>query len=55
MRLTERTVSELIPVLPSPPAADLSHTPAVLLPLHSARPAVTPATHQRAATNLAAW
>jgi len=40
--ITERRVSELIPVRGR-------------LPLLSARPAVTPATLKRAATNFAAW
>ena len=43
-RLPERTVPELIPVLGSQPACDLSHKPGVGLPLLSARPAVTLAT-----------
>jgi len=51
--ITERRVPELIPVLGSPPA--VSHIPAGRLPLLSARPAVTPATLKRAATNFAAW
>jgi len=37
-------VPELIPVLGSQPAGDVSHKPGVRLPLLSARPAVTPAT-----------
>ena len=45
---TERRVPELIAVLSSQPAG-------VRLPLLSARPAVTPATLKRAATNFAAW
>jgi len=49
-------VPELIPVLiVSQPAGDVSHKPGGRLPLLSARPAVTPATLKRAATNLAAW
>jgi len=51
----ERRVPELIPVLCSQPAADVSHKPGGRLPLLSARPAVTPATLKRAATNFAAW
>ena len=35
-------VPELIPVLGSQPAVDVSHKPGVRLPLLSARPAVTP-------------
>ena len=52
---TERKVPELIPVLGSQPAGDVSHKPGGRLPLLSARPAVTPATLKRAATNFAAW
>ena len=48
-------VPELIPVLGSQPAADVNHKPGDRLPLLSARPAVTPATLKRAATNFAAW
>jgi len=46
--ITEHRVPELIAVLSSQPAG-------VRLPLLSARPAVTPATFKRAATNFAAW
>jgi len=53
--ITERTVPQLIPVLGSQPAGDVSHKPGGRLPLLSARPAVTPATLKRAATNFAAW
>ena len=42
--ITERRVPELIPVLGSQPAGDVSHKPGGMLPLLSARPAVTPAT-----------
>jgi len=52
---TERTVPELIPVLGSQPAGDVSHKPGGRLPLLSARPAVTPATFKTAATNFVAW
>ena len=52
---TERRVAELIPVLGSQPAGDMSHKPGGRLPSLSARPAVTPATVTRAATNFAAW
>jgi len=45
----------LIPVLGSQPTDDVSHEPSGRLPLLSARPAVTPATLKRAATNFAAW
>ena len=53
--ITERRVPELITVLGSQPAGDMNHKPDGRLPLLSARPAVTPATLKRAATNLAAW
>jgi len=53
--ITERRVPELIPVLGSLPADDVSHKPGGRLPLPSSRPAVTPATLKRAATNFAAW
>ena len=53
--ITERRVPELIPVLGSQPASDVSHKPGRRLPLLSARPAVTPATLKRAATSFAAW
>ena len=48
-------IPELIPVLGSQPAGDVSHKPGGSLPLLSARPAVTLATLKRAATNFAAW
>ena len=50
--ITERGVPELIPVLGSQPASDVSHKPGGRLPLLSARPAVTPATLKRAASRL---
>ena len=53
--ITERRVPELLPVLGSQPAGDVSHKPGGRLPLLSARPAVTFATLTRAATNFAAW
>jgi len=53
--ITERRVPELIPVLGSQPAGDVSHKPGGRLPLLSARPAVTLATLKTAATNFAAW
>jgi len=53
--ITERRVPELIPVLGSQPAGDVSHKRGGRLPLLSARPAVTPATPKRAATSFAAW
>ena len=40
--ITERRVPELIPVLGSQPAGDVSHKPGGRLPLLSTRPAVTP-------------
>jgi len=51
--ITERRVPELIPVLGSYPAGEVSHKPGGRLPLLPARPAVTPATLKRAATNFA--
>jgi len=53
--ITERRVPELIQVLVSQPAGDVSHKPGGRLPLVSARPAVTLATLKRTATNFAAW
>jgi len=53
--IAERGVPELIPVLGSQPAGDVSHKPGGRLPLLSAKPAVTAATLKRAATNFAAW
>ena len=53
--ITERRVPELIPVLGSQPAGDVSHKVGGRLPLLSARPAVTPATLKRGATNFALW
>jgi len=53
--ITDSRVQELIPVLGSQPAGDVSHKPGSRLPLLSARPAVTPATLNRTATNFAAW
>ena len=52
--ITESRVPELIPVLGSQPAGDVSHKPGGRLPLLSARPAVTLATLKRTATNFAA-
>ena len=49
--ITERIVPELIPVLGSQPAGDVSHKPGGRLPLLSARPEVTPATLKRTAAN----
>jgi len=53
--ITERRVPELIPVFSSQPAGDVNYIPDGKLPLLSARPAVTPATLNRAVTNSAAW
>jgi len=53
--ITERRVLELILVLGSQLAGDVSHKPGGRLPLLSARPAVTLATLKRADTNFAAW
>jgi len=52
--ITKRRVPEKIPVLGNKSAGDASHKPGGRLPLLSARPAVTPATLKRAATNFAA-
>jgi len=52
---TKRRVPELIPVLGSQPASDMSQKPGGRLLLLSARPAVTLATFKRAVTNSAAW
>jgi len=53
--ITKRRVLALIPVLGSQAEGDVSHKPGGRLPLLSVRPAVTPATLKRAATNFAAW
>ena len=53
--ITERRVPELIPVLGSQPAGDVSHKPGGRLPLLSDRPTVTLATFKRTTTNFAAW
>ena len=52
--ITERRVPELIPVLGSQPAGDVSHKPGGRLPLLSVRPAVALAALKRAGTNFAA-
>ena len=52
--ITERRVPELIPVLSSQPAGDVSHKPRSKLPLLSARPAITSTTLKTAATSFAA-
>jgi len=53
--ITEWRVLELIPVLDSRPAGDVSHKPDGRQPLLSTRPTVTLGTLKRAATNFAAW
>jgi len=53
--ITERRVPKLIPVLGSQTAGDVSDKSGGRLPLLYARPAVTPTTLKRAATNFAAW
>ena len=53
--ITDRRVTELIPLLGSQPAGDVSHKPDDRLPLLSARPAVTPTTLRRTAISFAAW
>jgi len=53
--ITERRVPELIPVVSSQPAGDVSHKPGGRLSLLSTRPAVTFATLKRAAANFAGW
>jgi len=54
--ITECRVPELIPVLGSQPAGDISHIKlGGRLPLLSARPTVIPATLKRAAISFAAW
>jgi len=52
---TELRVHELIKVLGSQPAGDVSHKAGSRLPLLSTRPAVTFATLKRADSNFAAW
>jgi len=49
--ITDRIVPELMPVLGSQPAGDVSHKPGDTLALLFARPTVTTAT----LTNFAAW
>ena len=46
--ITQHRVPEMIPVLGSQPAGDVSHKPGGRLPLLSVRPALTPATLERA-------
>jgi len=53
--ITQCRVPELIPVLGSQPAGDVSHKTSGRLPLLSARPAVTLTALKRVATNFAGW
>jgi len=53
--ITERRVPELIRVLGSQPAGDVSYKPGSRLPLLSTRPAITLATLKRAITSFTAW
>jgi len=53
--IADSWVPELIPVLRSQPAGDVSHKPGGRLPLLFASPAVTPATLKRANTIFSAW
>jgi len=53
--ITKRRVPELIPVLGSQPAGDVSHKPGSRLPLLSARPAVTPQPLRGLLPVFAAW
>jgi len=53
--ISERRVPELIPVLGSQPAGDVSHKPSGRLPLLSTRPTVTLAIFKRAGANFGAW
>jgi len=54
--IAERSVPEMIPVLGSQPAGDVSHKPGSRLPFfRQAYSYPRPATLKRAATNFAAW
>ena len=53
--ITERRDTELIPVLGSQPAGNVSHKPGGRLPLLSARLVVTLATLKKADTGFVAW
>jgi len=55
VKVAHTRLSELIPVLGSQPAGDVSHKPGGRLPLLSARPEVTLGSLKRAATSFAAW
>jgi len=52
--IAKHRVPELIPVLGSQPAGDVSHKPSGRLPLLFTRSTATPTTLKRAATNFAA-
>ena len=53
--ITERMVPDVIAVLGSQPAADVSDKPGGRLPLLSARPSITPATLEKDVTSFAVW
>ena len=53
--IARHRVPELIPVLGSHPAGNMSHKPGGRLPLLSAMPTFTLATLKRAAASFAAW
>jgi len=53
--ITELRVPELIPILGSQPAGDVSYKPGGRLPLLSTRPAVTLTTLNGTNTNFTAW
>ena len=53
--ISDCRVPELISVIGSQPAGDVSHKPGGRLPLLPARPAVTLASLKRAAIHFAAW
>jgi len=53
--IAKRSIPELILVLGSQRACDVSHKPGGRLPLLSAKTTVTLATLKRAATSFAAW
>ena len=55
LTITEHKVPELILVLGSQPAGDMSHKPGGRLPLLSTRPTVTLAILRRPSTSFAAW
>jgi len=53
--IAESRVPELILVLGSQPAGNMSHKPSCWLSVLSAKPEVTPATLKKAATNFGVW